>query len=146
MTFEEMRKVEPRLTLLEAHIKQIGRKHEQPFCANGLWFCHFKPALSELVGWRASVMSLAMRKPTRQRITISTVCFSTATTKDDSAMANFAKDPSKFEEEWREDGRAEDGLYGLYTHLSCGAKVQILLGHDICCPKCHPDRWAENRC
>jgi hypothetical protein len=54
MTFDQIKRVEPELARMEAHIKQIGRKRGQNFCANGLWTCYFHPAMCGLVGWEAT--------------------------------------------------------------------------------------------
>ena len=58
MTFDDIKQLEPELGRLERHIKQIGRKRGQPFCANGLWYFYFKPAMSELVGIGARLEKL----------------------------------------------------------------------------------------
>ena len=53
MTFDQIKRLERALARLERHIKQIGVKCGQPFCANGLWLFYFKPVLYELVGFDA---------------------------------------------------------------------------------------------
>jgi hypothetical protein len=53
VTFDEMKQLEPELGRLERHIEQIGRKRGKPFCANGLWYFYFKPAMCQLVGYEA---------------------------------------------------------------------------------------------
>jgi hypothetical protein len=54
LTWQELVKREPRLRdlLREARAVDDSDPH---FCANEVWYRHFKPALCELVGWDARV-------------------------------------------------------------------------------------------
>jgi hypothetical protein len=51
ITFEQICEMEPGLHYLHRLASMIGRKRNQSFCANEIWYDIFKPRLKYLVGW-----------------------------------------------------------------------------------------------
>jgi hypothetical protein len=53
MTFDELKKQEPRLVELEQSIRRFAGSIApgESFCANGPWYRRFKPTLIDLVGF-----------------------------------------------------------------------------------------------
>lgn len=46
-------------------------------------------------------------------------------------------------DEWESKGRLIDDIYRVRVHKPCGTEIWVQIGFQAICPKCEPDKWAE---